>query len=106
MNSAVSLQLMRRWSYHPFNRSIRVCRTALDLAIVALVFVAAAPEQTIAHAAVADEKDGGEEHQTANGARLPFQKESDQIQDNEHDMRLHEGRIGGFRYQQYGYQTL
>lgn len=51
--------------------------------------LAVAPEDAVAHAAVTDQRDGGQEDQAANGARLSFQKEANQIEYYEHDMRLH-----------------
>lgn len=62
-----------------------------------------APEETVADAAVADEKYGGEENETADGAGLALQEESDQIEDHEHDVSLEESRIHGLWYQEYGY---
>lgn len=65
-----------------------------------------APEQTIANATVTNQKDGRKKDQAANGARFPFQEESDQVQHNEHDVRLHQCRIRWLRYQQHRNQTL
>lgn len=68
--------------------------------------LAVAPEQAVADATVAQQKDGGQEHQTAYRARFSLQKESDQVQHDEHDVRLHQRRIGGLRYEEHRYQAL
>lgn len=68
-----------------------------SLSIVTLIVIAAAPKQTITDAAIADEKDGGEKDEAANGARFTFQEETNQIQNDEHNMRLHECWIGWLR---------
>lgn len=48
-----------------------------------------APEDAVSNAAVADQRDSGQKDQAANGARLAFQKEANQVEYYEHDMCLH-----------------
>lgn len=65
-----------------------------------------APEYAIAHATVADEEHGCEEYQAADGAWLTLEEETDQIENDEHDVGLHEGWIRWLRDQEHGDQTL
>lgn len=51
--------------------------------------LAVTPEDAVPHATVTDQRDGGQEDKAADGARLSFQKEANQIEYDEHDMRLH-----------------
>lgn len=85
----------------------RVARgSTLALTILAGVPLAVAPKDAIADATVADQEHGHQEHQAADSARFPLQEESDQVQHDEHDVGLHEGRIRRLRNQQHRNQAL
>lgn len=63
-------------------------------------------EDAVPHAAVADEEDGGDEHQAANGARLALQEESGQVEDHEHHVILNQRQVHGLGYEQHGDEPL
>lgn len=93
-------------SSHPVTLRSRSPSLALALTIVAGLTFAVTPEKAVADAAVADQEHRHQEHQTADRARFPLQEESDKIQHDEHDVRLHQRRIRGLRNQQHRNQTL
>lgn len=64
-----------------------MCHT---LSIFANVIGAIGPKQTVSYTRIANQEDGGKEHQTTNCAWLSFQKESDQIKDYKHDVCLNQ----------------
>lgn len=63
-------------------------------------------EDAVSHAAVADEKHSGEEHQAANGARLPLQEETHQVEDHEHHVILDQREVHGLGNEQHGDEPL
>lgn len=74
-------------------------RTVDPLAILTLMALAVAPKYAVPDATVAYQGYGCEEYEAADGAGLSLQEESDQVEDYEHHVRFHQGRIRGFRYQ-------
>lgn len=60
------------------------------------------PEQAVSDAAVADEENGRQEKQAADGARLALEEEPDKVQHHEHDVRVHQRRVHGLGNQQDG----
>lgn len=77
-----------------------------SLSVFAEVTFAIAPKQTVATAAVANQEHSREEHNAANGARFPFKEESDEVQDNKHDVGLHQSWIRRLWDEQHGNQDL
>lgn len=78
----------------------------MALTVLAGVSLAVAPKDAVADATVADQEHGHQEHQAADCARFPLQEEPDQVQHDEHDVGLHEGRIRRLRNQQHRNQAL
>lgn len=64
-------------------------QAAAILTVLAVMSLTIAPEDAVSNAAVADQRDSGQKDQAADGARLAFQKEANQVEYYEHDMCLH-----------------
>lgn len=70
------------------------------------MFHAITPEQAISEATVAQQENRRDEDDGADDTWLALQEEPDQVQHNEHDMRLHQRRIGRLRDDQQWDQAL
>lgn len=63
-------------------------------------------EEAVAPATIADEKERGQEHQGADGARFTLQQEAEQVEAHEHAMVEPERRVERFGDEQYRQQPL
>jgi hypothetical protein len=71
-----------------FNYGIIEVKESVSSIVAVDGITVVAPEEAIAEAGVADEKDGGEEDDAADGAGLPLEEEPRQVEDHEHDVGL------------------
>lgn len=55
---------------------------------------------------IPDEREGNGEHDGANGARLPLEEESGEVENHEDGVVVQQRRVHGLRYQQHGDEPL
>lgn len=63
-------------------------------------------QETVAPAAITDEKQGCQENQSTDCARLPFQKKAEQVEAHEHGVAEPQGRVEGLGDEEDGQQPL
>lgn len=63
-------------------------------------------QETVSPAAIADEEQGCQENQGTNCARLPFQKEAEQVEAHEHGVAEPQGGVEGLGDEEDGQQPL
>lgn len=68
--------------------------------------ILAVVEEAVAPAAVADEEEGGQEHQGTDGAGFPLQQEAEQVEAHEHGVVEPEGRVQRLGDEQHGEEPL
>lgn len=81
-------------------------RPFASLSVFTLMFDAFAPKQAITDSAVAQQENGCYEDDAAHQTWLALQEESDQVENDEHHVGVHQRWICGLRDDQQRYKTL